>query len=86
MENLLFYTQFSPLNAGNRLLGLCTFQIFWLENKPYMHDSKIIFGVWLFDTAWEISSQFLREWDKLWNHETHDKVEGLGKSVFHTIY
>ena len=21
MENLLFYTQFSPLNAGNRLLG-----------------------------------------------------------------
>ena len=23
MENSLFYTQFSPLNAGNRLFGLC---------------------------------------------------------------
>ena len=47
----------------------------WLENKPYLHNSKIIFGVWLFDKAWEISSQLLRAWNKLWNHETHDKVE-----------
>ena len=28
MENSLFYTQFSPLNAGNCLLGLCNFKIF----------------------------------------------------------
>ena len=34
MENSLFYTQFSPLNAGNRLLGLCTFQIFWGSIPP----------------------------------------------------
>ena len=29
MENLLFSTQFSPLNAGNRLLGFCNVKIFW---------------------------------------------------------
>ena len=29
MENSLFYTQFSPLNTGNRLLRLCNFKIFW---------------------------------------------------------
>ena len=47
----------------------------WLENKPYMYDSKIIFGVWLFEKAWEISPQLVRAWDRLWNCETHDKVE-----------
>ena len=34
MENSLFYTQFSPLNAGNRLLGLCNFKIFWGSMLP----------------------------------------------------
>ena len=34
MENSLFYTQFSLLNAGNRLLGLCNFNISWGSNCP----------------------------------------------------
>ena len=34
MENLLFYTQFSPLNVGNRSLELCSFQIFWGSMPP----------------------------------------------------
>ena len=34
MENSLFYTQFSPLNAGNHLLGLCNFKIFWGSMPP----------------------------------------------------
>ena len=34
MENSLFYTQFSPLNAVNCLLGLCNFQIFWGSIPP----------------------------------------------------
>ena len=34
MEISLFYTQFSLLNAGNRLLGLCNFKIFWGSMPP----------------------------------------------------
>ena len=34
MENPLFYTQFSPLNTGNRFLGLCNFKIFWGSMPP----------------------------------------------------
>ena len=34
METFLFYTQFSPLNAENRLLGLCNFKIFWGSIRP----------------------------------------------------
>ena len=34
MENSLFYTQFSPLNAGKRLLGFCNFKIFWGSMPP----------------------------------------------------
>ena len=34
MENSLFYTQFSPLNAGNRLLELCNFKILWGSMTP----------------------------------------------------
>ena len=34
MENSLFYTQFSVLNAGNRLLGFCNFKIFWGSMPP----------------------------------------------------
>ena len=33
-HSLLNYTQFSPLNAGNRLLGLCNFKIFWGSMTP----------------------------------------------------
>ena len=29
MENSLFYSQFRPLNTGNRLLRLYNFKIFW---------------------------------------------------------
>ena len=34
METFLFYTQFSPQNTGNRLLGLCNFTIFWGSMPP----------------------------------------------------
>ena len=34
MENSLFCTQFSPLNAGNRLLGFCNFKVFWGSMPP----------------------------------------------------
>ena len=34
METFLFYTQFSPLNAGNRLLERCNFKIFWGSMPP----------------------------------------------------
>ena len=34
MENSLFYTQFNPLNAGNRLLGFCNVKIFWGSMPP----------------------------------------------------
>ena len=33
MENSLFYSQVSPLNA-ERLLGLCNFKIFWESMPP----------------------------------------------------
>ena len=60
---------------------------YFLKKKPYMYDSKIIFGVWLFEKVWEISPQLVRAWDRLqWNHKTHDKEKRLGKSVFHKVY
>ena len=34
MENSLFYTQFSLLNAGNRSLGFCNVKIFWGSMPP----------------------------------------------------
>ena len=34
METFLFYTQFSPLNAGNHLLGLCNLKLFWGSMPP----------------------------------------------------
>ena len=46
MENLLFYTQFSPLNAGNRLLRLCNFKILWGNMPP--------------DTPWKIDCWYSR--------------------------
>ena len=39
MENSLFYSQFSPLNAGNRLLGLCNFNIFWGSMPQTLHEN-----------------------------------------------
>ena len=34
MENSLFYSQLSPLNAWKRLLGLCNFKILWGSMRP----------------------------------------------------
>ena len=34
METFLFYTQFSPLNAGNCLLGLYNLKMFWARMPP----------------------------------------------------
>ena len=45
MENSLFYSQVSPLNAG-RLLGLCNFKIFWesMPQKPFEKVGSV--GCW----------------------------------------
>ena len=53
MENSLFYTQFSPLNAGSRWLGLCNFKIFWgsmLPDIPWKR-ALLIQSVTLFRSA-----------------------------------
>ena len=47
MENSLFYTQFSLLNAGDRLLGLCNFKIFWGSMSPDTPISYSIQICWL---------------------------------------
>ena len=46
MEHSLFYTQFSPLNAGNRLLALCHF-----ENSLGEHAPRHPLKTWTVDTV-----------------------------------
>ena len=58
MENSLFYTQFSPLNA-NRSSGLCNFKIFWGSMPPdtLWKRGLLIQSVTLFKSCWLL--QFL---------------------------
>ena len=48
--------------------------------KPTLQLQNI-FGVWLFEKAWEISCQHVRAWEMLWNCETHNKVVRLGMPI-----
>ena len=47
--------------------------------KPTLQLQNI-FGVWLFEKAWEISCQQVRAWET-WNCETHNKVVRLGMPI-----
>ena len=47
MENSLFYTHFSPLNAENLLLGLCNFNIFWGRMPPDTPENVDCWNSWL---------------------------------------
>ena len=51
----------------------------YLAWKPTLQLQNI-FGVWLFEKAWEISCQQVRAWET-WNCETHNKVVRLGMSI-----
>ena len=51
----------------------------YLAWKPTLQLQNI-FGVWLFEKAWEISCQQVRAWE-MWNCETHNKVVRLGMPI-----
>ena len=65
-NNLLFYSQFSPLNVGNRSLELCSFQIFW-GNMPPDTPWKRELLIWLV-TLFKSAGYFNFYWNPCYTH------------------
>ena len=71
LENSLFFSQFSPLNAGNRLLRLCNFKIFWGNMPPYTPRKcrLLIQSVTLFKSA----GYFNFNWNPCFTYDCNSK-------------